>query len=134
MPTAIAVTPNTTTPGGTCNSSGSVVAPSGVASYRLRTMGNARPNRSTPAAMPSTTARPSRRPVAAETHDVPGHNPPITKPAPNTMPPIACGAMYVPGTTTRVRSRSPTLLNQNSPSMAVTIALNITFRTVMSVR
>ena len=39
----------------------------------------------------ATSSAPSPRPVAAATHDVPGHSPPIAKPTPNTRPPTSCG-------------------------------------------
>ena len=106
----------------------------GVLAKKRDIEGTSAPVPSTPRNTPSTTASPSSRPVTAATHDVPGHSPASAKPMPNTSPPTSCGATNVSGTYTRPRSSRPSRPSQNAPSIAVTIALNITLNTVRSVR
>ena len=48
-----------------------------------------------PAIAPNRNIRPSIFPVIAPITQVPGHHPPMTKPAPMIRPPIAIGTMKV---------------------------------------
>jgi hypothetical protein len=104
-----------------------------VLSYSPRSGAKAKPVASTPPNMPASTARPSPRPLAAATHDVPGQRPPTARPTPNTAPPTSCGTTQVSGTYTRDRSSTPSCASQNVPSIATRIALNITLNTARSV-
>jgi hypothetical protein len=87
-----------------------------------------------PAATPRRLAAPSTFPEAAATTPVPGQYPETMKPAPRRRPPARCGQRNVSGIVRSERSTRPTPERSARPSIAVTMAENITFRTRVSVR
>lgn len=131
---AISTSSTTTTPVGSPNSSGRVNRPYPVEWKNPSKEATDSPNANTPRKTPATKKIPSSLSVDAATSDVPGQYPPMMKPTPMTSPPTTPGASHVGLTQRRAVSTSPTADAPKISTDATTMAVNMTFRTVISRR
>ncbi|MFT3912688.1 MAG: hypothetical protein QM704_00975 [Anaeromyxobacteraceae bacterium] len=134
MTSAIATTSSRTAPVESPSHSGSVKRPMAPERKNGSNAPTVSPKSPTPTSAPRTNRMPSTLSVAAATSEVPGQKPPTTKPTPMMSPPTMPGHRYVGFTHTREKSRRPSEVAPNTSTAATTMAVNIVFRTVRSVR